>query len=94
MAGAPGSSYVVKASIVNLLVFADIVLNAVVDSNQFPAAGIIFPVVVLVCVTDALGSSLNPLGSLFLSTKQGTNFAPSGQLFDGLCALCRNASVR
>ena len=46
--GALGSSYLVKAVIVYLLVLTDIILNSVVDSNQFPSAGIIFPIVVLV----------------------------------------------
>jgi len=38
-----------KAVLVYAFVWIDIILNAFVDSNPFPSAGIVFPIVVL-CV--------------------------------------------
>jgi hypothetical protein len=47
MAGASATSYVVKAVIVYLLCFADIILNGVVDADLMPSLGIVFPIIIL-----------------------------------------------
>jgi hypothetical protein len=47
MAGSSATSYVVKATIVYILIFVDIMLNSVVDSEQFPSLGIVFPIISL-----------------------------------------------